>query len=181
MVAKCHISISGCEDIYALLDNIKHVVGGDPDAAGTAVLQDVPAPVCVLTLRGALSFQSGNDVDLKVIPTRAKRFHSFAVTKATGDHRPPEEWDDTVVLEVRDAGLVFRKTGAGYPSLGSDGSNTIRSLPDDQVDQCPYEAIVNMTYSPKNRQMILWRKVDGMTSLEKFYSRRVRSKKKTTS
>ena len=59
------------------------------------------------------------------------------------------------ILEVREDGLLL-KTKRG-----------------DVADHCPYDGIVNMTYSPKTKIICLWRRVNGLTQLKKYHTKKV--------
>ncbi len=57
-------------------------------------------------------------------------------------------------MEVRDDGLILRSI-----------NGTI-------VERWWYERLVNMTYSPKNKVLCLWRRNGGQTQLHKYYTRK---------
>ena len=59
-------------------------------------------------------------------------------------------------MEVRDDGLVVR---------------TVSGI---IADRWFYERLVNMTYSPKNRVLCLWRRNGGQTQLQKYYTSKCR-------
>lgn len=59
-------------------------------------------------------------------------------------------------MEVREDGLVLRSV-----------SGII-------ADRWFYERLVNMTYSPKNRVLCLWRRNGGQTQLHKYYTSKCR-------
>lgn len=59
-------------------------------------------------------------------------------------------------VEVRDDGLVMRSINGVI------------------LERWWYERVVNMTYSPKNKVLCLWKKVGGQTSLHKYYTKKVR-------
>ena len=59
-------------------------------------------------------------------------------------------------LEVREDGLILRSV-----------SGVI-------VERWWYERLVNMTYSPKNKVLCLWRRNGGQTQLHKYYTKKVR-------
>lgn len=61
---------------------------------------------------------------------------------------------DMLFMEVRDDGLILRSI-----------NGTI-------VERWWYERLVNMTYSPKNKVLCLWRRNGGQTQLHKYYTRK---------
>ena len=58
-------------------------------------------------------------------------------------------------MEVRDDGLVLRSV-----------SGVI-------IGRWWFERLVNMTYSPKNKILCLWRRNGGKTQLHKYYTKKV--------
>ncbi|CAG0888292.1 unnamed protein product [Cyprideis torosa] len=92
----------------------------------------------------------GNDIDLKPLPSRLLHRQSFTV------HQGTDSSGELLFLEVRDDGLIIRSV-----------SGTI-------VERWWFERIVNMTYSPKNKVLCLWKRVGGETKLYKFHTRKVR-------
>lgn len=58
-------------------------------------------------------------------------------------------------VEVRDDGLVMRSMNGVI------------------CERWWYERVINMTYSPKNKVLCLWKKVGGQTSLHKYYTKKV--------
>jgi hypothetical protein len=58
-------------------------------------------------------------------------------------------------IEVRENGLIIRNV---------TGSVTDRWL---------FEELVNMTYSPKNKVLCLWRRSEGLTEMQKYYTKKV--------
>lgn len=62
---------------------------------------------------------------------------------------------DLLFLEVRDDGLILRSV-----------SGII-------VERWWFERLVNMTYSPKNKVLCLWRRNGGQTQLHKYYTKKV--------
>ncbi len=94
--------------------------------------------------------QSGNDVDLRPAGSRLLQKQSFTVhwgTDNTGDMLFMEVWDDCIIL---------------------------RSVLGEVYDRCWFEKLVNMTFCPKTKVLCLWRKADGETQLNKFYTKRVK-------
>ena len=49
----------------------------------------------------------------------------------------------------------------------------LRSVLGEVYDRCWFEKLVNMTFCPKTKVLCLWRKADGETQLNKFYTKRV--------
>ena len=58
-------------------------------------------------------------------------------------------------MEVREDGLVL-KTKRG-----------------EVVEHCPYDGIVNMTFSPKTKIICIWRRSEGITLLKKYHTKKV--------
>ena len=75
-----------------------------------------------------ISKLSANDIDLKQLPSRQVNRQTFTV------HSGTDQTGDLLFMEVRDDGLVLRSV-----------SGII-------ADRWFYERLVNMTYSPKNRE-----------------------------
>ncbi|CAF1108470.1 unnamed protein product, partial [Didymodactylos carnosus] len=93
---------------------------------------------------------NGNDVDLRPSGSRLLQKQSFTVhwgVDNTGDMLFMEVWDDCIIL---------------------------RSVLGEVYDRCWFEKLVNMTFCPKTKVLCLWRKVDGETQLNKFYTKRCR-------
>lgn len=90
----------------------------------------------------------GNDIDLKPMAGRQMRRQTFTL------HHGTDMTGDIVFMEVRDDGLVLR---------GLDGVI---------VERWWYERLINMTYSPKNKVVCFWRKSEGRTKLDKYYTRK---------
>ena len=59
-------------------------------------------------------------------------------------------------MEVREDGLVL-KTKRG-----------------EVVEHCPYDGIVNMTFSPKTKIICIWRRSEGITLLKKYHTKKVK-------
>ena len=59
------------------------------------------------------------------------------------------------IMEVREDGLVL-KTKRG-----------------DIVEHCPYDGIVNMTFSPKTKIICIWKRSEGLTQLKKYHTKKV--------
>jgi hypothetical protein len=97
-----------------------------------------------------ISTLNGNDVDLRPVGSRLLQKQSFTVhwgTDNTGDMLFMEVWDDCIIL---------------------------RSVLGEVYDRCWFEKLVNMTFCPKTKVLCLWRKADGETQLNKFYTKRCR-------
>ncbi|XP_039280575.1 MAP kinase-activating death domain protein isoform X3 [Nilaparvata lugens] len=90
----------------------------------------------------------GNDIDLKPVVSRQSHRKSFNV------HSGVDSSGDLLFLEVREDGLVLRSVNGII------------------VERWWYERLVNMTYSPKNKVLCLWRKNGGQTELNKYYTRK---------
>ncbi|KAI0213008.1 MAP kinase-activating death domain protein [Lamellibrachia satsuma] len=90
----------------------------------------------------------GNDIDLHPLTSRMMQKQSFTV------HWGPDNSGDMLFMEVCDDCLILRSvTGA-------------------ICDRWWYEKLVNMTYCPKTKVLCLWRKHEGMTQLNKFYTKK---------
>ncbi|XP_050299594.1 MAP kinase-activating death domain protein isoform X2 [Anthonomus grandis grandis] len=91
---------------------------------------------------------NGNDIDLKPLGSRTLHRQSFTVHQGidcTGDLR---------FLEVRDDGLVIRSTNGVI------------------IERWWFERLVNMTYSPKNKVLCLWKRTGGQTQVHKYYTKK---------
>ncbi|KAL1509726.1 hypothetical protein ABEB36_004421 [Hypothenemus hampei] len=91
---------------------------------------------------------NGNDIDLKPLASRSLHRQSFTVhqgTDCTGDLR---------FLEVRDDGLVIRSVNGVI------------------IERWWFERLVNMTYSPKNKVLCLWKRTGGQTQVHKYYTKK---------
>jgi len=90
----------------------------------------------------------GNDIDLKPVGSRMMQKQSFTV------HWGADNTGDMLFMEVCDDCLILRSvTGA-------------------ICDRWWYEKLVNMTYCPKTKVLCLWRRHDGKTQLNKFYTKK---------
>lgn len=96
-----------------------------------------------------VTLQHGNDIDLKPLGSRQVHRQSFTV------HAGVDASGDLLFLEVREDGLVLRSV-----------NGTI-------VERWWFERLVNMTYSPKNKVLCLWRRNGGQTQLHKYYTKKV--------
>ncbi|XP_014484935.1 PREDICTED: MAP kinase-activating death domain protein isoform X5 [Dinoponera quadriceps] len=90
----------------------------------------------------------GNDIDLKPLTSRQMHRQSFTV------HSGVDAEGDLRFLEVRHDGLVLRSVNGVI------------------VERWWYERVVNMTYSPKNKVLCLWRRSGGDTELHKYYTKK---------
>lgn len=89
---------------------------------------------------------------MKPLASRQLNRQSFTV------HQGVDASGDLLFLEVREDGLVLRSM-----------NGTI-------VERWWYERLVNMTYSPKNKVLCLWRRNGGQTQLHKYYTKKVKEK-----
>ncbi|ELU16417.1 hypothetical protein CAPTEDRAFT_163503 [Capitella teleta] len=91
---------------------------------------------------------NGNDIDLKPVGSRMMQKQSFTV------HWGPDNTGDMLFMEVCDDCLI------------------LRSVTGSICDRWWYEKLVNMTYCPKTKVLCLWRKHEGKTQLNKFYTKK---------
>ncbi|KAK9877673.1 hypothetical protein WA026_019345 [Henosepilachna vigintioctopunctata] len=91
---------------------------------------------------------SGNDIDLKPLGSRLLHRQSFTV------HQGIDGAGELRFLEVRDDGLV------------------LRSVTGIIIERWWFERLVNMTYSPKNKVLCLWRRNGQQTQLHKYYTKK---------
>ncbi|KAK2153965.1 hypothetical protein LSH36_280g00042 [Paralvinella palmiformis] len=90
----------------------------------------------------------GNDIDLKPIGSRLMQKQSFTV------HWGSDNTGDMLFMEVCDDCLI------------------LRSVTGSICDRWWYEKLVNMTYCPKTKVLCLWRRHQGKTQLNKFYTKK---------
>ncbi|KAH0952986.1 hypothetical protein HN011_011318, partial [Eciton burchellii] len=90
----------------------------------------------------------GNDIDLKPLTSRQMHRQSFTV------HSGIDADGELRFLEVRHDGLVLRSVNGVI------------------VERWWYERVVNMTYSPKNKVLCLWRRSGSDTELHKYYTKK---------
>lgn len=90
----------------------------------------------------------GNDIDLKPMASRRIRCQTFTLYRGT------DTTGEIVFMEIRDDGIV------------------LRSLDGVIKERWWYERLINMTFSPKNKVICFWRKVEGQTKLDKYYARK---------
>ena len=91
-----------------------------------------------------------NDVDLKPLPSRQMCRRTFTVhfgTDATGE---------ILFMEVREDGLIVRSANGSV------------------MERWYYDEMVNMTFSPKNKVICLWRRSGGSTELKKYHTKKCR-------
>ncbi|XP_076254391.1 rab3 GDP-GTP exchange factor isoform X5 [Rhynchophorus ferrugineus] len=91
---------------------------------------------------------NGNDIDLKPLGSRSLHRQSFTV------HQGVDCSGDLRFMEVRDDGLV------------------IRSVTGVIIERWWFERLVNMTYSPKNKVLCLWKRTGGQTQVHKYYTKK---------
>ncbi|KAL3267187.1 hypothetical protein HHI36_011324 [Cryptolaemus montrouzieri] len=91
---------------------------------------------------------NGNDIDLKPLGSRLLHRQSFTV------HQGVDGDGELRFLEVRDDGLV------------------LRSVTGIIIERWWFERLVNMTYSPKNKVLCLWRRNGQQTQLHKYYTKK---------
>ncbi|XP_044750082.1 MAP kinase-activating death domain protein isoform X3 [Coccinella septempunctata] len=91
---------------------------------------------------------NGNDIDLKPLGSRLLHRQSFTV------HQGVDGGGELRFLEVRDDGLV------------------LRSVTGIIIERWWFERLVNMTYSPKNKVLCLWRRNGQQTQLHKYYTKK---------
>ncbi|CAH1174243.1 unnamed protein product [Phaedon cochleariae] len=91
---------------------------------------------------------NGNDIDLKPLGSRLLHRQSFTV------HQGVDCTGELRFMEVRDDGLV------------------LRSVTGVIVERWWFERLVNMTYSPKNKVLCLWRRNGQQTQLHKYYTKK---------
>lgn len=90
----------------------------------------------------------GNDIDLR--PQASRQMHRQTFTL----HMGTDASGEMLFMEVRDDGLILRSI-----------NGTI-------LERWWYERLVNMTYSPKNKVLCLWRRNGGQTQLHKYYTKK---------
>ena len=95
-----------------------------------------------------IDYLHGNDIDLKPLSTRQIHRQTFTV------HMGTDSMGDMMFMEVRDDGLI------------------LRSINGIIIERWWYERLVNMTYSPKNKVLCLWRRNGAHTQLHKYYTRK---------
>lgn len=95
-----------------------------------------------------IDYLHGNDIDLKPLSTRQIHRQTFTV------HMGTDAEGDMMFMEVRDDGLI------------------LRSINGIIIERWWYERLVNMTYSPKNKVLCLWRRNGTHTQLHKYYTRK---------
>eukprot|EP00094_Tigriopus_californicus_P007677 TCALIF_07393-PA protein Name:"Similar to rab3-GEF MAP kinase-activating death domain protein (Drosophila melanogaster)" AED:0.23 eAED:0.14 QI:0/0.48/0.46/0.88/0.96/0.96/26/0/2175 len=91
---------------------------------------------------------TGNDIDLKPLPSRQMNRQTFSV------HLGTDVSGDLQFLEVREDGLVLRTINGAIS------------------DRWFFERLVNMTYSPRTKVICLWRRSGGQTQLHKFHTKK---------
>ena len=167
-MGKCHVTMVYCEEINTLLDELDLLVCIILFIARTFDLffKSEFYPLSSLIYLHSFSIQSANDIDLKPVPSRSTKFRSFTVC-CPSDLREEHDissiigasyFDNSItwyIMEVREDGLVL-KTKRG-----------------EVVEHCPYDGIVNMTFSPKTKIICIWRRSEGITLLKKYHTKKV--------
>ena len=97
-----------------------------------------------------LEYLEANDVDLKPLPSRQMCRRTFTV------HAGTDVQGDILFMEVREDGLI------------------IRSVKGSVIERWFYDEMVNMTFSPRNKVVCLWRRSGGMTELKKYHTKKCR-------
>ena len=98
----------------------------------------------------SLDYLEGNDVDLKPLPSRQMCRRTFTVHAGTDTSGP------LLFMEVREDGLI------------------IRSVKGMILERWFYDEMVNMTFSPRNKVLCLWRRSGGLTELKKYHTKKCR-------
>ncbi len=91
-----------------------------------------------------------NDVDLKPLPSRQMCRRTFTV------HAGTDAAGELLFMEVREDGLI------------------VRSVNGTVIERWYYDEMVNMTFSPKNKVICLWRRSGGHTELKKYHTKKCR-------
>ena len=97
-----------------------------------------------------LEYLEANDVDLKPLPSRQMCRRTFTV------HAGTDSTGDILFMEVREDGLI------------------LRSVKGSVIERWFYDEMVNMTFSPRNKVLCLWRRSGGMTELKKYHTKKCR-------
>ena len=171
-MGKCHVTMLWCEEINNLLDELDILVSF---SKLIFLVSKSFFMIHVLIIISNLFYcinnifiyfieiQNANDIDLKPVPSRSTKFRSFTVCCPNGGDNDlsmvgASYFDNSItwyIMEVREDGLVL-KTKRG-----------------DVVEHCPYEGIVNMTFSPKTKIICIWRRSEGLTQLKKYHTKKV--------
>ena len=98
-----------------------------------------------------LDYLEVNDVDLKPLPSRQMCRRTFTVHAGTSEASGP-----LLFMEVREDGLIIRSANGVI------------------LERWFYDEMVNMTFSPRNKVLCLWRRAAGVTELKKYHTRKCR-------
>ena len=86
---------------------------------------------------------------MKPVPSRQMCRKTFIV------HNGKDATSSVAFIEVRENGLIIRSVSGAV------------------TDRWLFEELVNMTYSPKNKVICLWRRSEGLTEMQKYYTKKV--------
>lgn len=70
-------------------------------------------------------------------------------------HAGTDASGDLLFMEVREDGLILRSVNGAI------------------AERWFFERLVNMTFSPKNKVICLWRRTGGQTQLHKYHTKKV--------
>ena len=98
-----------------------------------------------------LDYLEVNDVDLKPLPSRQMCRRTFTVHAGTSEASGP-----LLFMEVREDGLIIRSANGVI------------------LERWFYDEMVNMTFSPRNKVLCLWRRASGITELKKYHTKKCR-------
>ncbi len=104
----------------------------------------------VNNLLSSLDFLEANDVDLKPLPSRQMCRRTFTVHGGTDTSGP------VLFMEVREDGLIIRSSNGMI------------------LERWFYDEMVNMTFSPRNKVLCLWRRAGSFTELKKYHTKKCR-------
>ena len=97
-----------------------------------------------------LEHLEANDVDLKPLPSRQMCRRTFTV------HAGTDSSGTILFMEVREDGLIIRSANGVI------------------LERWFYDEMVNMTFSPRNKVLCLWRRAGGVTELKKYHTKKCR-------
>jgi hypothetical protein len=97
-----------------------------------------------------LEYLEANDIDLKPLPSRQMCRRTFTVNAGT------DGTGNVLFMEVREDGLIVRSVNGAV------------------IERWFYDEMVNMTFSPKNKVICLWRRAGGLTELKKYHTKKCR-------
>lgn len=101
-------------------------------------------------LLSSLEYLEANDVDLKPLPSRQMCRRTFTV------HAGTDPSGALLFMEVREDGLIIRSANGVI------------------LERWFYDEMVNMTFSPRNKVLCLWRRTGGLTELKKYHTKKCR-------